>query len=785
MKQNTLFVALLSGVALVSALAPQAMSQEIGRAGAVNPAASSTPPGAATRTVELGARVIHRERIQTSGQGSLQLVFIDKTTLNIGPNSDLTIDEFVFDPATGTGRMAATLGKGVLRFVGGQVSHTNGATVRTPATTLGIRGGVATITHNQTEGTRAVNHFGRMTVNTATGSEVIRRPGFAITVPNTNAAPVSPTRVTQTEVDASNRQLTSAPRQSGGANNRPTDNGVQQAGVGGTNNRLSPENILVAQDQTVAKPQPLVRNENTPIRTVNEVREVANTGNQLNVVNQTAVAAVVAPPKRKVFALATTIDPNLNSTIPYVLGVAVASGPVYVSPIYGYRDEGVGSNGRETKTARVLQTALSVNGAGASQTSNFMVMTGTFVDTPGSGSGDGFYFSGGFRSFTRRAAGFTVGRANGGMSSVAGTETIDADLLPTGYTVNADFRNDAGTQPDTSIQRPGGGGVSSTYTFTQTVSRVTPPTGLGDNRPAVNLTGFAAGMNRTLNIPLDTHSEPAHPVVGTATLALNPSDSRAQLNLSLNAVRISTTPIGGLNNASIQIGSVDPNLPARSTYIDYDNFGGRDASSVQTVNPGDPGVAVSTANGQSLTFDRTAFASAQSVAPTGSLSGVTFCSCEFTRWGFWSQENSRLVGGVEYRDRVQLGTWVAGEIASGVNVPTTGTATHNGHVFGSFRNGSNQYVAGGQFTQVVNFGTNTGTFSIPSLDGRGYSGNISLVAGNPYYSGSLASVSGPATSGTLAGAFMRGASGPTGEVAGSIVFSGSNYGGAANFVGKQ
>lgn len=782
MKKITLIAVLLSSVALQPSLILQAGAQEIGRAGAVNPAATTTPPGASTRTLELGARVIHRERIRTTGQGSLQLVFIDKTTLNIGPDSDLTIDEFVFDPATGTGRMAATLGKGVLRFVGGQVSHTNGATVRTPATTLGIRGGVATISHDQGQGTRAINHFGRITVNTANGTEVIRRPGFGITIPNLPTQLPSPTRVTQNEIDSSNRKMTSSPRQSGGASNRPTDNNAQQAGVGGTNNRLSPDNIVVVQDQNLAKQLPLVRGENPAGRAVNEVRNLAREGRQSITAQQLATNAT---PKSKVFALTSTIDPSLNSSIPYVLGVAVAAGPVYISPILGYREDGTGSNGREAKPARVLQAALGINGTGPAQTSNFMVMTGAFIDTPGSGRGEGFYFSGGFRAFTRKAANFTVGRANGSVSSIPGTETVDADLLPTGYSVNADFRNDAGTQPDTAIQRPGGAGSSSNYNYTQSVSRVTPPSGLGDKRPAAALIGFAAGMNRTLNIPLDTHAEAAHPVTGTALLILDPNDSRAQLNLYLNATRPNATPTGGLNSAFIQMGNIDSGLQSRSTYIDYDNFGGRDANLTQPTGPADPGIAVSTVNNQSLNFDRSAFVSAGTVAPAGILSGINFCACEFTRWGFWSQENSRNVSGVEYRDRIQLGTWVAGELTSPVNVPTTGTATYNGHVVGSFRDGANQYVAGGQFTQVVNFGTNTGTFAIPALDNRAYTGTISLVTGSPIYFGSVTAISGPTTSGNIIGGFMQGASGPVGETAGSITFSGSGYSGAATFLGKR
>ena len=46
----------------------------------------------------------------------MQLIFLDKTTLNVGPNSDLVIDEFIYDPSRGAGQMAVSMTKGVLRF---------------------------------------------------------------------------------------------------------------------------------------------------------------------------------------------------------------------------------------------------------------------------------------------------------------------------------------------------------------------------------------------------------------------------------------------------------------------------------------------------------------------------------------------------------------------------------------------------------------------------------------------------------------------------------------------
>jgi hypothetical protein len=128
--------ALAIGVALGGA----ASAQEVGKASAVNPAATAN-----TRVISIGTSIAHKERIRTAANGSVQLLFVDKTSMTIGPNSDLTIDEYVYNPNAGTGKLAATLGKGALRFVGGQISHTGEAEVKTASAVIGIRGGVALI----------------------------------------------------------------------------------------------------------------------------------------------------------------------------------------------------------------------------------------------------------------------------------------------------------------------------------------------------------------------------------------------------------------------------------------------------------------------------------------------------------------------------------------------------------------------------------------------------------------------------------------------------------------
>jgi hypothetical protein len=141
----TTILALVAGLALSSATAH---AEAVGAAAAVKPASTGTPPGGASRTLQVGTDIQSKERIQTSGSGSLQVMFLDKSSLTIGPNSDLVVDEFVYKQGGGNGAFAARLTKGALRFVGGQISHTSGATITTPAATIGIRGGAALVTHD-------------------------------------------------------------------------------------------------------------------------------------------------------------------------------------------------------------------------------------------------------------------------------------------------------------------------------------------------------------------------------------------------------------------------------------------------------------------------------------------------------------------------------------------------------------------------------------------------------------------------------------------------------------
>ncbi len=170
--QKTLAM-LLASSALASS---PVVAQQVGTATAVNPESQSTPPGGATTTLKVGAHIVHNERIKTTPTGSVQLLFLDRSTLSVAPNSEIVINEFVYNPGDNSGHMAVSLAKGALRLVGGQLSHQGEASVSAGGATIGIRGGTSIITHNE-----AININGLLSLGN--GCPPVKRPGFKIMLP--------------------------------------------------------------------------------------------------------------------------------------------------------------------------------------------------------------------------------------------------------------------------------------------------------------------------------------------------------------------------------------------------------------------------------------------------------------------------------------------------------------------------------------------------------------------------------------------------------------------------
>lgn len=142
------------------------------------------PPAANERVLRVGIDVQASERVSTKADDRAHVVFLDGTSLTIGPNSVLVIDKYVYDPDRKTGDIALSTTRGVFRFVGGAISKNSEVTVKTPSATIGIRGGIAHIDVSETGATSAKFLYGdAMRVTAKDVTSIATRNGSSIEVP--------------------------------------------------------------------------------------------------------------------------------------------------------------------------------------------------------------------------------------------------------------------------------------------------------------------------------------------------------------------------------------------------------------------------------------------------------------------------------------------------------------------------------------------------------------------------------------------------------------------------
>jgi len=184
----------LAALLLIAPLAAAAAPLNIGVASAVRGAVRATAPGAAGRVVETGKSVFSHDKVTTGPDGKLQILLLDETSFTVGANSELELDEFVFDPATNTGKVSAKIAKGAFRFVTGKVARRDPASMKvtTPVGTIGIRG---TMTAGQVSAGEATfvllgpgpennadEKTGGITVSNEKGSTEVDKDGWGVTV---------------------------------------------------------------------------------------------------------------------------------------------------------------------------------------------------------------------------------------------------------------------------------------------------------------------------------------------------------------------------------------------------------------------------------------------------------------------------------------------------------------------------------------------------------------------------------------------------------------------------
>lgn len=203
-----------------------------------------------TRDIKVGDRVFQNEVIATGADGRSQILFRDESSLTVGPDSRVTLDTFVFNPAGGGSTASVNAARGVFRFVSGSMPS-NAYQVRTPAGTIGVRGTLFDFIVED-DGTLVIQLLdGQVDLRTSTGGLfTLRDRGQVLTLGRTGIGRLS-TRLTDSQRnklavirDFANRQdvVTHPPGDRDGARDilRRTIRPPSGGGPGGTGDGGSP-----------------------------------------------------------------------------------------------------------------------------------------------------------------------------------------------------------------------------------------------------------------------------------------------------------------------------------------------------------------------------------------------------------------------------------------------------------------------------------------------------------------------------------------------------------------
>ncbi len=163
------------------------------------------------------------DSLRTGGSGRLEVLFMDESSIKLGPNTLIDITEFL--PDSSAPALRTHVSEGIARFITGTITEQNpdGFVVTTPEATIGVRGTVFNVRTGQ----------GFTTVETLSGLTTVN--GFPL--PAGNKAVIGPggsfstTPLTPAEVQASSSELNNTNEQTGPSpslpsmptNNAPTD----------------------------------------------------------------------------------------------------------------------------------------------------------------------------------------------------------------------------------------------------------------------------------------------------------------------------------------------------------------------------------------------------------------------------------------------------------------------------------------------------------------------------------------------------------------------------------
>ena len=135
------FVTQIVFMALIAFGGSAGAQESIGFVKTVTGDASVTSSGKTVKAVP-GTPVHVGSVLKTGPKGTMGVTFKDNQVMSFGPDTELTVDEYLYAPAKGDLKFAASMSKGTLNVVSGVIAKLKPESVslKTPTGTIGVRG---------------------------------------------------------------------------------------------------------------------------------------------------------------------------------------------------------------------------------------------------------------------------------------------------------------------------------------------------------------------------------------------------------------------------------------------------------------------------------------------------------------------------------------------------------------------------------------------------------------------------------------------------------------------
>lgn len=194
--------------------------------------AASIKRGKETITVSKGTEIQQNDRIETKN-GKLKIIFKDDTTVSVTEHSSLIIDDFVYDPKSGNGKLGLKAASGTVRYVSGAIAKDpKNVKINTPTAAIAVRGTDFVMSVNETGGSMVILmpscetnliqgvscSSGKIDVESGPSTITMDRPYQATLVETAGQAPTPPITVNLFGTPIGNNLQITPPRTMSGGN---------------------------------------------------------------------------------------------------------------------------------------------------------------------------------------------------------------------------------------------------------------------------------------------------------------------------------------------------------------------------------------------------------------------------------------------------------------------------------------------------------------------------------------------------------------------------------------